>query len=110
MKRQVSSALIASLSALLAFGGPAPASAAPPAATGVHYRAQPAAAPAQARLIVRDIVWRCGAGGCTAPRSGSRPEIVCASLAREFGALASFSAGDRSFDAAALENCNRRAR
>jgi hypothetical protein len=101
MARQVSSALFA----LLAFAAAAPASAA-----GVHYRAQPAAVPADARLIVRDIVWRCGDGGCTAPRNGSRAEIVCASLARELGTLASFSAGGRSFDAAALENCNRRAR
>jgi hypothetical protein len=76
----------------------------------VHYRPSPAAAPAAARLIVRDVVWRCGSAGCVAPRSGSRPAIVCASVARSLGTLRSFSAGSEGFDADALENCNRRAR
>lgn len=106
MVRQVSSALFALLFAVLALG----ATSGPAFASGVHYRVVPATAPAEVRLIVRDIVWRCGSGGCTAPQNGSRAEIVCSSLAREIGVLASFSAGGRVFDAAALENCNRRAR
>ncbi|HEX8216998.1 MAG TPA: hypothetical protein VF577_06000 [Allosphingosinicella sp.] len=106
MVRQVSSALFAlllTIAAMLAAAGPA-------AASEVHYRAQPAAAPAAARLIVRDTVWRCGSAGCVAPRSGSRPAIVCASVARALGTLRGFSAGGEAFDAEALENCNRRAR
>lgn len=94
----------AALSALfLAFAVPASAGQA-------HFRAQPIAAPEAVRLVGRDTVFRCGASGCVAPRGSSRAEHVCAALAREIGALASFSADGRSFDAAALEACNRRAR
>ena len=84
----------------------APALAAAPA----HYRAQPLAAPSEARLVARDVVFRCTASGCVAPRGSSRPDHVCAALVREVGALAGFSAGGRPFDAAALADCNRRAR
>ena len=84
--------------------------AAPAAAAQPHFRAQPVAASDAARLVVRDTVFRCTAAGCVAPRGEDRAEHVCAALAREVGALAGFSAGDRSFDAAALESCNRRAR
>ncbi len=84
-----------------------PAAAAP---ADAHFRAQPLAAPAAVRLVVRDTVFRCAAAGCVAPRASSRAEHVCAALARQVGGLASFSAAGRSFDAAALEDCNRRAR
>ena len=85
----------------------APASA---AANPAHFRAAPLAATSEARLVARDVVFRCGASGCVAPRGSSRPEHVCAALVREVGALAGFSAAGRPFDAAALEDCNRRAR
>jgi hypothetical protein len=84
----------------------APAAAANPA----HFRAQPLAAPSKARIVARDVVFRCGASGCVAPGGSSRAEHVCAALVREVGALTSFSAGGRPFEAAALEDCNRRAR
>ena len=106
MIRQLTSSFFALLATLLAFG----MTASPAAAAGIHYRAHPAAVPAEARLVVRDIVWRCGAGGCTAPENGSRPAIVCSALARELGALRSFTVAGRSFGAEELENCNRRAR
>ncbi|HZF94017.1 MAG TPA: hypothetical protein VEZ20_04000 [Allosphingosinicella sp.] len=84
--------------------------AAPAAANPAHFHAQPLAAPSEARLVARDVVFRCGASGCAAPRGSSRAEHVCAALVREVGALAAFSAAGRAFDAAALEHCNRRAR
>ncbi len=83
---------------------------APALASASHYHAQPIEQPADARLIARDTIWKCGASGCTSPRSGSRPAIVCASLVRKVGALRSFSADGPRFDAQELENCNRRAR
>lgn len=88
---------------LMSFAGPA-------SATAHHYRAEPVAAIDTARLVIRDTVFRCGPSGCVGPRSPDRPERVCAALAREVGALASFSAGGRALDAAALAECNRRAR
>ncbi|HEX8643945.1 MAG TPA: hypothetical protein VF702_08535 [Allosphingosinicella sp.] len=86
------------------------ASAAPAEASQTHFRAQPLNLPEAIRLVVRDTVFRCGPASCVAPRASSRAELVCAALAREVGGLASFSAGGRAFDAAALEACNRRAR
>jgi hypothetical protein len=89
----------------------AAAAAAPARAPGeAHFRAHPATASTAQRLVVRDTVFRCGVDGCVAPRGTSRPELVCSALAREVGTVASFIAGGRSFDAAALETCNRRAR
>lgn len=106
MTRQLLSGVFASLFTLLAFV----ATATPAMASQVHFRAQPVTVAAEARLVVRDTVFRCGEAGCAAARGSTRPEIVCSVLAQEVGALASFSAGGRDFDAAALERCNRRAR
>ena len=86
------------------------AATAPAMASQVHFRAQPAAIPAEARLVVRDTVFRCGDNGCTAPRASSRAEIVCTALAREVGELRSFSANGRHFGADELAECNRAAR
>ena len=103
MTRQLTSTLLAFLLTFFVFGGTAFAG------TG-HYRAEPANPPAAARLIVKDIVWKCGAAGCLAPRSNSRPAIDCSALAHELGTLRSFSVDGRALDPAALEKCNARAR
>ncbi len=106
MTRQLLSTLFAAIFAAVAFA----AAAGPAMASQVHFRAQPIAPAAEARLVVRDTIFRCGDSGCAAARGSTRPEIICSVLAREVGQLASFSAGGRSFDADALEVCNRRAR
>src|SRR4051812_4374590 len=80
------------------------------AAPSGQYRAEPASPPTASRLIVKDIVWRCGAAGCIAPRSNSRPAIDCSALAHEIGTLRSFTVEGQSLDAAALEKCNAGAR
>ncbi|MFL6846200.1 MAG: CC_3452 family protein [Allosphingosinicella sp.] len=80
------------------------------AAPSGQYRAEPAAAPTAARLIVKDIVWHCGAAGCVAPRGNSRPAIDCSALAHEIGTLRSFTVEGQALDSAALEKCNARAR
>ena len=79
--------------------------AASPAAAS-HYVAEPAAAPAQPKLIVRGTMWKCGEAGCTAGKSNSRPAIVCSTLAREIGPLRSFSAAGVALSAQDLEKCN----
>ena len=92
---------------LLAFVALA-AAAAPAAAS--QYRAEPAAKPPQAKLVVRDTLWQCGDDGCASTsKSNSRPAIVCAVLAKEVGALRSFSAAGRALSAEELEKCNVRA-
>lgn len=93
----------AGLAALASVTGPA-------AASQVHFRAEPVTAAPEARLVVRDTVFRCGEAGCVAPNASSRAEIVCTALARRLGELRTFAAAGRSFDAEELARCNRAAR
>ncbi|HYE28938.1 MAG TPA: hypothetical protein VEA61_12005 [Allosphingosinicella sp.] len=104
MTRQLASTLLALFFSVTLLGGTAFA------APAGQYRAEPASPPAAARLIVRDIVWRCGASGCVALRGNSRPAIDCSALAHEIGTLRSFSVEGRALEPAALEKCNARAR
>ena len=83
--------------------------AAAPALAAPAYQAEPAAKPAAAKLVLRDTVWKCGDAGCAGSQSNSRPAVVCAVLAREVGALRSFSAEGRTLSAEELEKCNARA-
>ena len=102
MTRQLISSLAALLVGCSLFAGTAFA--------GTQYRAEPAAPPAAARLVVREIVWKCGAGGCVAPQGNSRAAIDCSALAREVGTLRSFAVGGQPLDSAALGKCNAKAR
>jgi hypothetical protein len=79
-------------------------------ASGVQYRAEPAVTPAADRLVIKDIVWKCGAAGCVARQGNSRAAIDCSALAREVGTLRSFAVGGQPLDSAALGKCNARAR
>ena len=81
-----------------------------PAAAQPYYQAQPAAQPAEAKVVARDILWNCGAGTCSAAKNHSRPAIVCSLLVKEVGALVSFSVAGEPVAAADLEKCNARAR
>ena len=105
MTRQLTSSLLAAFLTLSILGAE-PLS--PP--SGVQYRAEPASPAAASRLIVKEIVWKCGPGGCIAPQGNSRPAIDCPALVREVGALRSFTVGGQPLDAAALGKCNARAR
>ena len=80
------------------------------APAGGFYAATPVTAPAVAKTVARDVLWSCDGANCSAGASSSRAAIVCAVAARELGPLASFRAGSDSFDAAALEKCNAKAR
>ena len=98
---------------LLAIFFPLAALAAPvtnASAAGHHYKAEPAAPPSVEKLIVRQTAWKCGPNGCVAAQGSSRPAVECGALARQLGALKSFAAGGRAFDANELEKCNARAR
>ena len=103
MNRQLTSSLLAFLLTASLFGGTA-------FAESTQYRAEPANPPAATRLIVKEIVWKCGAGGCIAPQGNSRPTIDCSALAREVGSLRSFTVGGQPLDSAALGKCNAKAR
>lgn len=98
--------LLSSLLALIFFGG----GAGPGLASPAQYRAHPAAVPAVERVVVRDLVWKCGPDGCVAAQGGSRPAVDCSALARKVGALRSFAVAGAPLAAEALEKCNAGAR
>lgn len=65
------------------------------------------ATPVTATLIVKDLRWACIGDSCSALRTGTSPDVnVCAAVARKLGPVTSFSAGNETFDAAALQKCN----
>lgn len=98
----VRNAVIAALSLGLA----APAFAAAPI-----YSLVPAGTAAKAgSVIAGDVLWSCGAAGCTTGKATSRPAIVCEQAAKKVGKLASFSVDATPFDEAALAKCNAKAR
>lgn len=51
-----------------------------------YHSADPVAKPSQSRIVVRDLIWYCGDGGCAAGKSDSRPAIVCARARQGAGA------------------------
>lgn len=80
-------------------------------ALAVEYKVTPATAPADGKIIVHDVAWRCASGSCLAVRTGSSTDAtVCSALARDLGKISTFLVGDAAFDPTALEKCNRRAR
>jgi len=75
-----------------------------------YYAAEPAAAPAKAQVIAGELVWRCGAAGCVAGKSGARPVIDCEGLVRAVGRVKSFAVAGAPIAPEQLEKCNARAR
>lgn len=65
---------------------------------------------ADARIITKGASWNCAGGNCRAASSESRPIILCQRLAKEVGALQSFTADGRAFDADMMAKCNSKAR
>ena len=65
--------------------------------------AQPAPA---SKAVVRGVVFQCEGTTCRAALSSSAPRNVCASVAKEFGEVTSFKAGDRVLAAEDIASCN----
>jgi hypothetical protein len=78
--------------------------------TGGFYSMSLAQPAREAKPVVRGMLLSCNGAACTAGEGTSRPAIVCASIAREFGAVTAFRAGNESFDDAALAKCNAKAK
>ena len=76
-----------------------------PALAGT-YSAKPAAAPATAKIIGKDISWTCTADGCRGSTEASRPVIICEDLAKRAGRIESFSANGKALSAEQLAKCN----
>jgi hypothetical protein len=73
---------------------------------GPYYKielAQPAAAKQE---LLRSVFVKCEGTACRAPMASTAPKNMCISIAREFGAVSAFSAGDRVFTADEVAACN----
>ena len=79
----------------------------PAQAAGARYYTVELAQPAEAKqAIIRGVMFKCVGTSCRAPLAGSAPRNVCISVAKEFGQVVSFKAGDRVLGDTDLTNCN----
>src|SRR5258708_6765071 len=64
------------------------------------------AAPANGRIVAREINWSCGAIACQGATNESRPGVLCQALAKRAGKVDSFLVDGRAFTSAELDKCN----
>jgi hypothetical protein len=76
------------------------------ASTARYYTIELAQPVTAQKTIVRGVMFTCEGASCRAPIASSAPRNVCVSIAREFGEVSSFKAGDRVLDASDLATCN----
>lgn len=76
------------------------------ASTGRYYTVELAQPATASKAVVRGVVFQCEGTSCRAPISSSAPRNVCASVAKEFGEVTSFKAGDRVLEASDIDGCN----
>lgn len=76
------------------------------ATNSAYYQVELAQPTDQQKQIIRGVFVKCEGTSCRAPIASSASKNVCISIAREFGEVASFKAGDRVFDANEIEACN----
>jgi hypothetical protein len=73
---------------------------------GRFYTVELAQPAASSKAVVRGVVFQCEGTSCRAPVASSAPRNVCASVAKEFGEVTSFKAGDRVLEADDIATCN----
>jgi hypothetical protein len=79
----------------------------PAQAAAARFYTVELAQPAEAKqAIIRGVMFKCEGTSCRAPVTGSAPRNVCVSVAKEFGEVVSFKAGDRVLEAADIATCN----
>jgi hypothetical protein len=76
------------------------------AASGPYYQVELAQPAAMQKQYIRGVFVKCEGTACRAPLAASAPKNVCISIAREFGEVAAFTAGNRVFDATEVAACN----
>lgn len=73
---------------------------------GPYYKVELAQPAASKQELLRSVFVKCEGTACRAPMASTAPKNMCISIAREFGEVSSFSAGDRVFTADELAACN----
>lgn len=76
------------------------------AANGPYYKAELASPAASKQELLRSVFVKCEGTACRAPMASTAPKNMCISIAREFGEVTAFTAGDRVFNAEELAACN----
>ena len=75
-------------------------------ASAASYSAVPASPTTEAKIIGRDISWRCGADSCAGSTDASRPVVLCQGLAKKAGRIEKFVADGRALGETELAACN----
>jgi len=76
------------------------------AAGSAYYRAELANPAPKGKFVARGIVWSCEGTNCVGARGTSRPQMMCAGLAKEAGAVKGFIADGKALEAEDLARCN----
>ncbi len=100
---------VLAMAAALVIGGTAITTTAHAQASG-YYVAVPAVQPTRVSLMTRATPWQLRSNAYVAARAPERDAVLCEMMARSTGALASFTAGGKSFDADQLGKCNAHAK
>jgi hypothetical protein len=74
--------------------------------SGRYYTVELAQPAAAKQAIIRGVMFKCEGTSCRAPLAGSAPRNVCISVAKEFGQVVSFKAGERTLEASDIATCN----
>jgi len=90
------------LSATLLFAAPQ----AHAATNGSYYKAELAQPTTAKPALLRSVYVKCEGTSCRAPIASTAPKNMCVSIAREFGAVTAFNAGERVFTAEEVAACN----
>ena len=78
------------------------------AASGRYYSVELSQPVEAKKTVVRGVVFQCEGTTCRAPLTSSAPRNVCASVAKEFGEVTSFTAGERILEAGDIATCNQK--
>lgn len=76
------------------------------AANGPYYQIKLAQPAASKQELLRSVFVKCDGTACRAPQASTAPKNMCISIAREFGEVSAFSAGNRVFTAEEIAACN----
>jgi hypothetical protein len=95
-------AAASALSATLLFVAPQ----AHAATNGSYYKAELAQPAAAKPELLRSVFVKCEGTSCRAPMASTAPKNMCISIARKFGTVSAFTAGERVFTADEVAACN----
>ncbi len=76
------------------------------ATNGSYYKVELSAPTTAKPELLRSVYVKCEGTACRAPMASTAPKNMCISIAREFGEVAAFTAGERVFTAEEVAACN----